>query len=72
MFYFTKKDLLLRGAFQGERSNYVEIPKEHSWEIDTPEDLIFANILMNTEGQRLSQENDKVKYFIETDSHKEL
>jgi len=49
MFYFTKRELLLRGSFQGERAFYIEIPKDLSLEIDSPEDLIYAGLIMSRE-----------------------
>merc|ERR1719373_119816 len=42
MFYFSRRDLLESGLFQGGKCGFVEIPQEYSVEIDTPFDLAFA------------------------------
>jgi len=45
MFYFTKRDLLEQGVFQGGRIGYVEIPAEDSIEIDSKLDLLIAQAI---------------------------
>jgi len=49
MFYFTSRTLLDQGLFQGGRCGYVEIPAEHSIEIDTVVDLLTAEQILNQE-----------------------
>ncbi|CAL8088526.1 unnamed protein product [Orchesella dallaii] len=46
MFYFTLRHVLVNyQVFQSENSGYVEIPKHHSMEIDTMEDLELVRCL---------------------------
>ena len=49
MFYFTRRELIERGLFQGGRCGHVEIPPEYSTEIDTPFDLAFAEQVLSQE-----------------------
>ena len=49
MFYFSRRDLISEGLFQGGRCGYVEIPQEYSIEIDTPFDLAFAEQVLSQE-----------------------
>ena len=47
MFYFSRRELLAEGLFQGGRCGYVEIPQEYSVEIDSPFDLAFAEQVLS-------------------------
>jgi len=49
MFYFSRRDLLESGLFQGGKCGFVEIPQEYSVEIDTPFDLAFAEQVLSQE-----------------------
>ena len=49
MFYFSRRNLIEDGVFQGGRCGYVEIPEEFSIEIDTPFDLAFAEQVLSQE-----------------------
>lgn len=49
MFYFSRRELLESGRFQGGRCGYVEIPPEYSVEIDSPFDLAFAEQVLSQE-----------------------
>jgi len=46
MFYFVRRSIVEKGALQGTRSCVVEIFKKNSLEIDTPEDLKVARVLI--------------------------
>ena len=49
MFYFSKKNILEEGKFQGGKCGFVEIPQEYSVEIDSPFDLAFAEQVLSKE-----------------------
>jgi len=46
MFYFTRRNLLEQGLFQGGRCGYVEIPAEYSIEIDSILDIAVAEQIL--------------------------
>ena len=47
MFYFSRRELIEDGLFQGGKCGYVEIPQEYSVEIDSPFDLAFAEQVLS-------------------------
>ena len=49
MFYFCRRELVQQGLFQGGKCAYVEIPAEHSVDIDSPFDLAFAEQVLSQE-----------------------
>lgn len=46
MVYVAKRSLLLNGLFQNERCGYVEVDPDDELEIDSPEHLQLANVLL--------------------------
>jgi len=59
MFYFTRREILEQGVFQGGRIGYVEIPEEYSMDIDTKIDLLIAEQI-NRHLANLSDEHDTI------------
>jgi len=49
MFYFSRRELVEQGVFQGGKCAYVEIPAEYSIDIDSPFDLAFAEQVLSQE-----------------------
>ncbi|XP_040581663.1 N-acylneuraminate cytidylyltransferase [Lepeophtheirus salmonis] len=46
MFYFCKREFIVKGYLQGGRMFYVEIPPEYSMEIDSTFDLFLIETMM--------------------------